>query len=278
MLTIGLLALLCLLDSPLQAEEVEPAVEADQEEIIQRILELRQQIEDLLEILPEDLRQEVEKRWREDQAGRPDEAPIGALPGPEPEIDPTLAERPSGEPATESELQPVREPEATLEVPADEPAATAVVPPCGGFHLLDTNEDSVVSGGDRQWRYLRLWFDDNGNGSLEEEEIDSLFELGVRQIDVGLRFYINDEDDSEDVDVDDHIWLRRVGKGSAKRRSGALAVDVDRFVRDGRFWLTDDDGVQLTGYQPLGPAVLLHTNDGVQFPLLCQESRGDDLN
>lgn len=276
LLTAGLLLWPCLPGPPLRAEEVDPAT--SQEEVIQRILELRQQIEDLLEILPEDLRQEVERRWQEDQARKPEEAVIGSPPGPETETEPTPEAKQSGEPAIATEPRPAREPATTQEVLADEQAATPVVPPCGGFYLFDTNEDSVVSAGDRPWRYLRLWFDTNSNRSLEEDEIESLFELGVRQIDVALRFYTDDEDNSEDVDLDDLIWLRQVGNARTNRRSGALVMDADRLGRDGRFWLTDDDGGQLTGLQPLASGAFLHTRDGDRFPVLCRKSAGDDLN
>jgi len=275
LLTAVLLSALLLLDGPANAEEAESDASGSQEEVIKRILELRQQIEDLLEMLPADVRREVERRWREGHVGKPDEAvkPVEeAVTGtaPETSVEPTVEPILSTEPALAPEAAPASEPAATEE-PLAEQLEVVAAPPCGGFHLFDTNGDSFVSGGDRQWRFLRLWLDDNGNGDLEEDEVKSLFELGVRQIGVGLDIYLNDEGDSEDVDVDEVIWLRGVGKGKANRRSGALAVAADRLVSDGRFWLTDRQGVQLTGYQPLGLGTLLDTHEGERLPVLCQE-------
>jgi len=264
LLTASLLPVFLLVDSRLTAEEADLPATESQEEIIQSILELRQQIEDLLEILPEDVRQEVEQRWRERQAEKPEDTDAAAELTPEsgPESEPVIDRQ------TASEAEPIVEDENS----SAEELVAETAPPCGGFHWFDTNQDSLVSGGDRQWRHLRLWFDNNGDGELEDAEIESLFELGVRQIDVGLRFYNNDEGDSEDVDVDDLIRLQRVGKGGANRRSGALVVAAERLARDGRSRLTDTEGTQLSGYQTLGSTTVLETSDGKRSPVLCQES------
>lgn len=242
------------------AIETESVSTGSQEEIIERILELRGQIEDLLEILPAEVRQEVERRWQE---------------------------RHTGDPALNSGLETVSEPVSTPEPesasvdpspaePDPEPVADEVVavvaPRCGGLHLFDTNEDSLVSGGDRPWRFLRLWFDSNGDRGLDESEIETLLDLGVRQIDVDLRFYGNDQGDSEDVDVDDFIWLRQIAKAKADRRSGVLVVAAERLGRDGRLRLVDVEGTQLSGYQPLGSRSFLETSDGKRSPVLCPES------
>lgn len=255
LLTAGLSSILFPLASSIRAAVADSPTEADEEEVIQRILDLRQQIEDLLEILPEEVRQEVEQRWRESQAKRS---------VPEPELE--------SEPAQERESEPALEPVVEPDISGEEESAAERAPPCGGFHLFDTNEDSLVSGGDRQWRFLRLWFDHNGDGNLDESEIERLFDLGVRQIDVGLRFYGSDDSESEDVDVDGLIWLREVGKGNSGRRSGALVVAADRLVRDGHLWLVAPDGSQLSGYQPLVSVTILETRDGQRSPLLCQET------
>jgi hypothetical protein len=219
-----------------------------QEELIERILELREQIEALLESLPPELQEEVERRWRERAV-----------------IEDEPAESVPADATGESVL-------AESEVSTARPESTVAGPPCGGFHLFDTNQDGVLSGGDRYWRFLRLWFDGDANGTIGDREIEGLFELGVRQIGVDLKSYQNDEGGSEDVDAMDLVWLRQLGKGKNKRRSGVLIVDATRLVRDGRLWLVTADGTQLDGLQPLGSAALVETRDGERLPVLCSVS------
>jgi hypothetical protein len=251
-------------DPPPSTEKIDPV---SQEEIVQRILDLRRQIEDLLEILPDDVRQEVEQRWLESLVDEIEgEEGLSTTSGDAPQTEPDLVSEAVSADEPASEPPPGTEGEAS--VPED-PVTPPPPPPCGGFHLFDSNEDMMISGGDRQWRFLHLWFDDNGNGAIEESEIHSPFELGVRQIDVALGFYVNDQGESEDVDVDDLIWLRMVRKGQP--RSGALVVDADRLVKDGRLWLTDASSGRLSGLQPLDPNGLLATREGAIHPLFCQE-------
>jgi hypothetical protein len=283
---------------PAAGQESDASGGGQQEEIIERILELREQIEALLEALPRELRDEVERRWRErspteetpaevdpaDGAGEPTVAD-GPPPSQAPADPIAVAQPEEVPPQTAAAIPETTEPEETAAQPeapsetviADEerivtPKQGEVSPPCGGFHLFDTNEDAVISGGDRQWRFLRLWFDGNGDGRIDEAEIETLFDLGIRQIDVELKSYQNAEGSSEDVDVEDFVWLRRAGKGRAERRSGALAVDASRLVRDGRLWLITADGTQLEGFQALGSAALLETRDGERLPVVCGDS------
>lgn len=269
LLTAGLLSGASVIAHPATAEETATATSESQEEIIQRILELRGEIEELLELLPVEMREEVERRWRDRQ--QVDLAPQSEPEG-QTEVEPEGQQESPTTQAAQPELpeEPARTAEPEPEVtPASADEVTKTASPCGGFHLFDTSEDLLVSGGDRPWRYLRLWFDQNADGAIDDAEIESLFELGVREIDVGLQFYINDEGESEDVDVEDLIWLRQVGKGGGKRRSGALAAAADRLAHGGQFWLVDGNGTQLTGYQALGSASFLETSDGERLPVLC---------
>ena len=266
LLTACLLSIVCIAPSPMTAQESESTPVDNEEEVVQRILDLRQQIEDLLEILPEEVRQEVEQRWRKRQ-----EVADGPL---------TQETTGSAAPATEvtSVEPPAVEEEIEPEAEIGREVVEAAVPPCGGFHLFDTNEDSLISGSDRLWRFFRLWFDDNDDGTLQESEIVGLYENGVRQIDVELRFYTNDDGDSEDVDVDEVIWLRAVGNQGSQRRSGVLVVEGDRLIRDGRLWLTDADGTPLSGVQTLAAETHLEDRDGNRSPVLCGQSEQTNLN
>lgn len=264
------------------AQDGHAAAELSQEEILERILELRAQIEDLLESLPPEMRDEVERRWRErsavEQMALPAEQPAAPAPS-EPPAPPETAPAPTPDSEPIAESTELSAPESDTPQPTEpteslaQDAEPALAPPaCGGIHLFDTNEDALLSGGDRHWRFLGLWFDGDADGALDETEIEGLFALGVRQIDVALKFYLDDEGATEDIDVEDLVWLRQVGKNKAKRRSGALIIDADRLARDGRLWLVDADGTQLSGFQPLVSDIDLETRDGERLPLLCGDS------
>lgn len=280
LLLAGFLSVALIFASAGSAAESDTAEGDSQEEVIERILELREQIEALLDSLPDDVRQQVEKRWQERLSEQPESTPdesqqmqmIEPVPESRSSAEATTEAQVATEIATETVEDPVVEnalPEGKLAVAESQTELAATPPPCGGFHRFDTNEDALISAGDRQWRFLRLWFDTNGDEVVEESEIESLFELGIRMIDVNLKFYVNDKGDSEDVDVDDQIWLRMIGKTGEKQRSGALTVAADRLVRDGRLWLTDADRVQLTGLQALRPEDFLETKNGERYPLVC---------
>lgn len=266
LLIAALVALSTFRISPLQAEESAAETDQEHEQIIQQILELRQQMEDLLKSLPEEMLLELEKRWEEQQSEPPTLEPE---PDQVQESDPTTPSTGEGSTAVPTETEPVVVVAPDQSPTAEEPIS-ALSPPCGGFHLFDTNEDSLVSGGDRPWRFLRLWFDTDGDGAVSDLEIESLFDLGVRQIDVALRFYNSAAGDSEDVDVDELIWLRGVGKKIGSDRSGVLAIATDRLASDGRWKISDAQQAHLTGYQPLGTNTFLETEQGDRYPVVCQ--------
>jgi hypothetical protein len=263
LLSISLFAAALLVKPPIAAAGPRSA-DDDQEETIRRILDLRSEAEALLESLPPETRAEVERRWRDRQP---------------PPVEPSLpepAEPPTIEvPTPTATLPPEVLPQPQVETPAEpmmEKAETTVDEPiCGGFQLLDSDHNGLVSGADRQWRFLRLWFD-NGDGQPEDDEIESLYTLGVEAIDVGLRFYTNSSGDSEDIDIDDTIQLRNVGKRGQRRRIGTLVVDSDRLARDGVVTLTDLQGYPLTGVQPLSGDRSLALAGGPPTPISCLDS------
>ncbi len=268
-LTASLLFAISSIGTPAFGDE---PVTRTQEEIILQILDLREQIEDLLAALPPAVRGEVERRWEQRESvpavEPPDPDPIFVEPLTEIE---SGVELPTGSTLETSPILPVASEPIAAESEPQVESAQESAPPCGGFHLLDTNGDQLVSGADRQWRFLRLWFDD-GDGVLADSELESLFELGVRMIDVDLRFYVNEDGDSEDVDAEDLIELARVGKGNSSRRTGALVIESGRLTRGGMLTLSGPDGDRATGYQPLGSGLFLTDNAGNSWPVICSES------
>lgn len=245
----------------LAAEKQSPS-HATTEEIIEQILVLRQQIESLLKALPPEMREEIESRWRERQQA---ELPIAEteLPPTIPSSDPSVSEQPAPlEPSQPTAESPVPE-TAPEPAPSLEPRAT-----CGTLGPLDTNEDGLISGGDRYWRYLRLWFD-NGNGTLEEAEIESPFSLGIRQIDVGMGSFKDSDDAVGDIDVDDLVRLHLHSRGRSGTRTGVLIIEAGRLARGDELWLVDSSGTKLANYQPLTTELAFEFADGNRHPLSC---------
>ncbi|MGB5401626.1 MAG: hypothetical protein WBO71_15545, partial [Thermoanaerobaculia bacterium] len=136
-LTITLISIPLTLGADLWAQEQESPPPEDVERIIEEILQLRGEAEALLETLPPELREEVERRWIELQVAPPElldreasqSAPAVAAPpepdsGPE-DLSPVPAEiapsqQPTPGPGPDAELEPALESEAAEVLP--EPA------------------------------------------------------------------------------------------------------------------------------------------------------------
>lgn len=302
--------IIAFLASPLLVDAQENRDEKPQStaEIIERILELRREMEALLEVLPPELQDEIERRWRElkeaeaaraaslepqvESTGRAEVAVVPPAPAPEQtaafEPRPPSTARagvavvppiPEVEPETTPDPIPVVEsPAATIEiVPGPSAPETptpegelepAPVPVCGTLAPIDSNDDGVLSGADRYWRYLRLELAGGGAG-LESQGPASLYELGIRTIDVGLKFYTTPDKERGDIDVDEAIHIELVGKGRLAGESGVLVIDADRLGRGGEIQLVDGSGTPLAGFQALRPGLALETADGGRLPLLC---------
>ncbi|MGB6336446.1 MAG: hypothetical protein WBG96_12620 [Thermoanaerobaculia bacterium] len=292
----------------LGAQEIAEAKPQSTAEIIERILELRREMEALLEVLPPELQEEIERRWRElqeteaaraasleprvESTGRAEIAVVSPVPAPEetaafePRPESTaraevtvVPPTPEAGPETTPDSIPVVEPPAaTMEIvpapSAPEPPAPesepepATVPVCGTLTPFDTNEDGVVSGADRYWRYLRLELE-GGGASLESQGPSSLYDLGIRTIDVDLKFFTTPDKERGDIDVDGAIHIELVGKGRLVGEPGVLVIDADRLARGGEIKLVDGSGTLLAGLQTLRPGLALETADGSRLPLLC---------
>ena len=151
--------------------------------------------------------------------------------------------------------------------PESEPEPVTV-PVCGTLAPLDSNEDGVLSGADRYWRYLRLELEGGGAG-LESQGPASLYELGIRTIDVNLESYTTHDKERGDIDVDEAIHIELVGKGRLVGESGVLVIDADRLARGGEVRLVDGAGTLPAGFQTLRPGLALEIADGRRLPFLC---------
>lgn len=270
-------------------ESVEPSDPVDTEAIVEQILELQEQLESLLSALPPDLREKVERQWKirletkqraearvpEDQPGFENETaqvPPAAPPMSEESV--AIPFVPADSTAIDLEEVPVGDErlehaEAKGSSNVVEPEAKATLS-CVHLAAFDTNEDGIVSPGDRYWRYLRLWTD-NGDGVVNEElEIDSLFELDIREIRVELDYYGLRGDVSGDIRVGDQVQLVLIDPKRNSSAPATLVVQAGRMARGGHIWLADSSGQVLDGYQAVTPAIVAETDDGRRLPLVCQ--------
>ena len=277
-----------LVGAQLWAQDTEEPSQEDVERIIEEILELRGQAESLLQTLPPELREEVERRWLELQS------PPAEVVAEEVQQDQPFVETPSGPaipvaaeaPAPQSDLppqpdvesQPTLEPEPELEatVTSEEdsgPAPESVPEPepakeCDSLGPFDTNGDGVISAADRNWRYLRLRADMGGRSS-EIGDLESLYDLEIREIDVNLRFFKMADGATGDISVDDRIRFEVRGKRRSSRRTMILFIQASRLARGGALWVVDRSGSRLAGDQPLAPGMALQDADGQRLPILC---------
>jgi hypothetical protein len=260
----------------LQAQEPnEISNPSDVEAIIEQILELREQLDALLVTLPPELREEVERQWKTRLEAKERSEMAQVSPSVPDELEAESAELPS---APEEADQLGRETRDTIElvdqIDADSPAFSPEPEPaakqtCIHLAAFDTNDDGVVSAGDRYWRYLRLWTD-NGNGTVDEElEIKSLYELEIREIRVELDYYGLPNNVSGDIRVSDEVQLVLVDPKRNSTSHATLVVQADRMARGGNIWLADHSGQVLSGYQTVGPAIIAETHDGEHLPLVC---------
>ena len=258
---------------PLWAQGQESPPPEDVERIIEEILRLRGEADALLEALSPELRDEVEHRWEELQAAPPEDLGEGAS-------DPVSSIADSPEPddtapvPAEVGATAVPEPELETEAEVQSPAALEVVPEpepakeCDSLGPLDTNGDGVISASDRNWRYLRLRADIGGR-STNMVDLESLYDLDIREIDVNLRFYKLSDGAAGDIFIDDRIRFELLSKRKSSRRSMILFIQASRLARSGELRLVDPSGALLAGDQPLAPGVALQTAEGKRLPLLC---------
>lgn len=259
------------------------------DELIRRALELRVELEELLDGLTPEAREELERRWRELREEAPDDGPPAAEPpmperprpaDPEPRPEPDVQGKPEA-PAEASDrptgLAPDSEPVEDLAAAPDPPAVENPAPDtaselsddeeaetCDTLILFDSNGDDVLSGSDRYWRHFYLWLDD-GDGQIEDKEIERLFEAGIRRISVRLRSYDSRKGASGDVWIDDGVRLDLLTRG----RSANLVIDAEKLRGGDELLIRDASGARLGGMQALRSGLVIESVDGRQSRLLC---------
>ncbi len=229
-----------------------------EDEIVERILDLQRQIQELVQALPPETRTRVMDRL----AVAPDAPPAAAEPAPAP---PAVA----AEPAAPSESAviadaPVAAP-PPAPVPHPDPLAVAESeaepepppvrrrltrgPQCNFLEFLDSNEDGKISAFDRYWRHLYLWTDSNGDRQAQEDEIESAYDLKVREIAVDLGIFLFKKGHIGEVRVEELISLDVAGDGLGGGNDRVLVVDATKLARGTGPKISTADGEVLTGFQ-----------------------------
>jgi hypothetical protein len=217
------------------------------EAVAREVRELRAAADALLAPLTPRERELVEARLVELAEAAPPEAAADA---PEPATPPTT-------------------PPSVEQQPSSRPAPPPAMSPCRALAAFDRDADGIVSAVDRGWRHLYLWQDD-GDGALEETEVSSLFERGVRALDTTSRTYTTATGFVGDLEIGDGVSLevpsRRRGSGFER---GELVVDNDGLRRAGEPTVRSAIGQELAGYQPLRRGSRLAASDGSELALPC---------
>jgi len=254
------------------------APQVTEDEVVERLLELQEEIERLLPYLAPELRREIARRLAERAAAqeRQAEAAAGAAKAPstEPPEPPKPAESPGGpespKPTPSTPSTPSTQP---TETPEPTPPRIAS-PRCNTLDLLDTQEDSYIDAGDRYWRYLYLWTDGNGNGEVEPREVRSAFDAGVRRISVRLDRFEGKDDTVGLIRIGRWIVLDPGGGGfsggiTGATDDGALTVDAGSLGRFSGPKLLGPDGEPLEGMQPFRPGLRMRDEEGQVVVLTC---------
>ena len=280
----------CGVISELHAQEPESAGAADdQRQRAERAIELLVEAEALLEGLPPDLLDEVERRVAaaaepaasEPQARTRDgQTPTRQTPTRQTD-EPSATEPVVGE---SDDRSPMPSATSTAAEPVDSATAAEIAsvesePPrretgdvtgrrvrarCDVLAPLDSDGDGWISGADRWWRYLFLWNDEDRNDVVGESEIVQPFEVGVRRIASRLDRYEGTKELVGDVFLDGERVVLTLPE-RRRRPAGrlTLVLDADRLARrDGP--VLELDGKTSTGYLVVTPGLVLRDQDQEQ--------------
>ncbi|MEM6796979.1 MAG: hypothetical protein AAF725_23595 [Acidobacteriota bacterium] len=147
---------------------------------------------------------------------------------------------------------------------------------CRTLEPFDTDGDGKLTGLDRYWRYFYLWTDVDEDRSVDEREVESPFERGIREVRVDLREFVRGKGKrkrSLEIQLEEHILLDVGGDGWSgaypRGDDGALAVDTSAVREAGGPDARDGRGRPLEGVQPIRPDWILVLPDGEELRVNC---------
>lgn len=265
---------------PVQASAQDPrdagAPPVGEQEVVDRLMELQEEIERLLPFLSPELRRRIAAELarraeaQQEEAERAEQAERAAREARE-------APEPAGKEAEAGAEAAVTVPPRQVAAGPAEPSrarSPAARTACNTLEPFDTREDGRIDSGDRYWRYLYLWTDENGDGEVTEREVRSVFEAGVRNISVRLDRFEGKGGSVGLLRVDRWIVLDPLGDGfsggvTGRTDDGALTVDAGALGRFSGPQLLDPDGRPLAGMQPFRPGLSLREASGRVIELSC---------
>lgn len=223
------------------------------DEIVERILALKGEIDELMALLPPELREDVAEKLAE-SASEPETVP-------EPEA--------AAEPETEADQDAANAPAATP--PPPRRSSRRVRSTCNTLQAFDTNGDGKVDALDRYWRYLYLWIDRNRDGRLDEREIFSTFRRKVEEIATGLESFESVKSGFGEIRIGEHVVLDLGGDGFAEgsRDDAVLLVDATALKRGDGPRLTSSTGEPIEGIRPFERGWRLEDASGDVIRLDC---------
>lgn len=277
LLVLGALLFVLAGAAALRAQEPAPGEPPtpEEEELIERILELRRQIDELLDQLPPHLREAVAHRAQERPPSK------SQPPGPQ------LPRSRPAPPAAAADLPPPRSPAAAVAAPPEARSATPTAPTpadapptprprwrrrsCNTLASFDTDGDGRVGPLDRYYRYLHLWIDKNGDGRADEREITSTWEEKVREIATDLDSFIGGKRGfMGEIRLGDYVELDLHGDGfGASSDDGVLVIDASALKRGDGPELLTPEGEPLDGFQPFTRGLRLRDAAGGVTRLDC---------
>jgi len=261
-------------DQPSHASGEAGEISPDDQQLIDRILDLQQQIQDLRDQLSAaaQTRLDAELLGRELAHTAVDgdgdtESPAQTPAAPAVEARPALqpeAGAASGA-GTETAAAVGSGPEPTIE-PDSVTAAKPAIDGCNTLQLFDTSGDGAVSGSDRFWRYLRLWIDGNRDGVVQESEVQHPFDFGIVEISGRLTVFRTDKKGVGDIHREDRLYFEPLGK---RKETGVLMVDASRIQRGDGLTLLSENLDVLEGLQAFRAGLSLRSADGETLLLNC---------
>ena len=142
-------------------------------------------------------------------------------------------------------------------------------PHCNFLDALDGNGDGKISALDRYWRHLHLWSDTNGDRTVQEGEVVSVYERNVREIAVDLSTFIRKKGTLGEIRVGDSLLLDVRGDGFGGGDDAVLVVDATRLKRGAGPELLSASGEPLDGFQPFEEGARLRGSDGEVTVFRC---------
>ncbi|MEM7353844.1 MAG: hypothetical protein AAF657_23795 [Acidobacteriota bacterium] len=289
-------------DGEPQSEQETGETSAEQE-IIEQILALQKQIDELMRRLPESARQAARARLAAASRAAEPAASPSAPPTQTADSAPAASQAAAQTPAKTAAATPAAPPSEPPPAPTatttgaaaqphlnEPPQQTAAIDPatapgplpllkrrtprsvCNTLTPLDENQDGQINSADRYWRYIYLWLDKNRDGQMQDREVESAYERGVREIAASVETFTRRRGSLGETRVRDRIVLDLSGDGfseRARKDDGVLVIDASAIRRGNGPQLLDAGSEALSGFQIFRSGLTIQLGSGQQTALTC---------